>query len=311
MCTAVSLNLDNHYFGRNLDYFHSFGQTMIITPRNYKFTFTNGIVSDSHFAIIGMALENNNYPLYFDAANEKGLCVAGLNFPQFCRYNKSSKNKVNIASFELIPWILSQCDSAKKAARLCENINITNTSFSPDLPPTPMHWIISDKLNSYTLEQTKYGLKIYENPVGVLTNSPSFDIQMINLSHYVNITNNNCKNKFMLNIDIKPYSNGLGAYGIPGDFSSMSRFVRVSFLKLSAVKQENEIQNINTFFHILYSVYQLKGSVQSDNGYMHTYYTSCIDTDKCIYYYTSYDKHDIYSLSLFDKNLDTNKLFIF
>ena len=81
MCTAITFQTRDHYFGRNLDFEHGFGEKVVITPRNYPFTFRNTGRLNTHYAIIGMAVVDNNYPLYFDGTNEAGLSMAGLYFP--------------------------------------------------------------------------------------------------------------------------------------------------------------------------------------------------------------------------------------
>ena len=310
MCTAISVTVNNHYFGRNLDYEHSFGEKIVITPRNYPFEFKNGICLYNHFAIIGMALPYKNYPLYFDATNEKGLSIAGLNFPDNAHYNKKINGKSNVASFELIPWVLSQCESVNDAKNLLINANITDDAFDKNLSPSPLHWLIADKYSSITIEQTLSGLRLFENPVGVLTNNPAFDIQLFNLRNYLYVSPNDPKNKFSKKINLKPYSRGMGALGIPGDLSSMSRFIRACFTKLNSVFGNSETETVNQFFHILYSVYQQKGCVKVGNEYEITQYTSCCNTDKGIYYYTTYYNSCITAVDMNKAELDSDALVV-
>ncbi|MBR2471265.1 MAG: choloylglycine hydrolase [Clostridia bacterium] len=307
----MSVTEGNHYFGRNLDYEHTFGEKITITPRNYPFKFINGTEINKHSAIIGMALPADNYPLYFDAVNESGLGIAGLNFPENAAYMKPCKNKDNIASFELIPWILCKCKTVSDAEKLLKNINITDEAFNEKMPPSPLHWIISDKEKSITLEQTKDGIKVYENPVGVLTNNPPFDMQMLNLSNYMNVSPEEPKNKFSDKITLKIYSRGMGGIGLPGDLSSMSRFVRATFAKLNSVYGKTETEIVNQFFHILYSVYQQKGCAKVGKGYEITNYSSCCNTDKGIYYYTTYNNTTINAVDMNKENLDNDKLVIY
>ena len=223
MCTAISVTNKNHYFGRNLDYEHTFGEKITVTPRNYKFCFGNGTEIKTHPAIIGMALPMDNYPLYFDATNESGLSVAGLNFPDNASYMEKDNAKDNVASFELIPWILCKCKTVSDAEKLLANINITDESFNDKMPPSPLHWIISDKEKSITLEQTKSGIKVYDNPVGVLTNNPSFDMQMLNLSNYLHVSPNEPENKFSDKINLKIYSRGMGGIGLPEKYEQQTK----------------------------------------------------------------------------------------
>ena len=107
MCTAATYKTADFYFGRTLDNNFSYGDEVTVTPRNYPFRFRNVEDINAHYAIIGMAYVLENYPLYYDAVNEKGLAMAGLNFVGNAVYRDYVCDKDNIAQFELIPWILS------------------------------------------------------------------------------------------------------------------------------------------------------------------------------------------------------------
>lgn len=310
MCTAVSFRVKDSYFGRNLDYFHEFGEAVVITPRKYKFSFCNGDLIDSHYAMIGMAVVSRDYPLYFDATNEKGLSVAGLNFPENAYYNENQGGKDNIASFEFIPWILSQCGSVSEAESLMDNLNITNECFSDEFTPTPLHWMISDGERDITVEQTIKGLNIYNNPVGVLTNNPVFEMQMFNLNNYMNVSSAQPENLFSDKVYLNKYSLGLGGLGLPGDLSSASRFVRATFTKLNSVCEPNEVSSVSQFFHILYSVHQQRGCVKADEGFEITNYSSCCNINRGIYYYTTYNNLNINSVAMFKEDLNSEKLIV-
>lgn len=308
MCTAVTYLSGDHYFGRNLDYFHSYGEEILITPRNFPLEFSNKKILNSHFAIIGMGIKEKNYPLYFDATNEKGLSMAGLLFKDNAFYQKEAENKSNIASFEFIPWVLSQCKNLLEAKALLENTNITDDAFSPDMPPSPLHWIISDKKGSITVEAVKEGIFIYDNPIGVLTNNPPFPMQMFNLNNYMSLSTDSPKNSFSEKISLSPYSPGMGALGLPGDLSSSSRFVRAVFTKLNSSSEDSEESSVSQFFHILNSVEQTRGLVKIENSYEITLYSSCTNTDKGIYYYKKYDSFKINSVNLHDENLNSETI---
>ena len=178
MCTAVTYKTNDFYFGRTLDYEYSYMEEVTITPRNYPFKFKEKETINNHYAIIGMAYVAEEYPLYYDAINEKGLGIAGLNFVGNAYYNEPVEGKDNIAQFEFIPWILSQCATIEDAKKLIKKINLTNIPFNEQLPLAQLHWIIADKNEAITVEAVEEGIKIYENPVGVLTNNPPFDKQM-------------------------------------------------------------------------------------------------------------------------------------
>ena len=309
MCTAITYKTKDHYFGRNLDLERSYNESVTITPRNYEFVFRKKGVLKNHFAIIGMAYVYDNYPLYYDATNEKGLSIAALNFPDNADYKAFDNAKDNITPFELIPWILGQCESVCDAKNLLGNISLLNENFNDELPLSPLHWIVSDRDTSITVESVKTGVKIYDNSVGVLTNNPTFDYHLFNLNNYMHLDVTEPKNKFSDNLDLEIYSRGMGALGLPGDLSSMSRFIRASFVKMNSVSKETETESISQFFHILKSVEMPRGCVELNNDlYEITIYSSCCNTDKGIYYYTTYDNSHINAVDMNRVDLNSNKL---
>lgn len=309
MCTAATYKTKDFSFGRTLDYEFSYGDEVTITPRNYPFHFREKGDIKSHYAIIGMAHVIDNYPLYYDAINEKGLGIAGLNFVGNAFYREKIEGKDNIAQFELIPWILSQCTTVKEAKELINKINLLNVSFNENLPLAQLHWIISDNTESITVESVKEGIKVYENPVGVLTNNPPFDKQLFNLNNYMYLRTDSPENTFAPNLSLNQYSRGMGAIGLPGDLSSQSRFVRVAFTKMNSISKESEKESVSQFFHILNSVDQQRGCCKLDNDkYEITIYTSCCNTNKGIYYYTTYDNHQITAIDMHKENLDGDEL---
>lgn len=308
MCTAISLNSNDHYFGRNLDFEYDFGSKIIITPRNFRFQFYNGSNTDHHYAMIGMAIETNDYPLYFDATNEAGLSMAGLNFPDNAYYFEPDDQCQCITSYELIPWILCNCRSIEDCVALCKNLRIVNVPFNEKYKLTPLHWIVSDKTKTIVIESTRDGLKVYDDPYGVLTNNPPFPYHMYNISNYMNVTAAEITNHFAPNKSIKPYSRGMGAIGLPGDNSSASRFIRAAFTKLNSEYKIDEHSSIIQFFHILNSVYQINGCTQVGNDYEKTLYSSCCNTDKGIYYYTTYENPQITAVHMHNVNLNQDSL---
>ncbi|MCH5333043.1 MAG: choloylglycine hydrolase [Agathobacter sp.] len=309
MCTAATYKTRDFYFGRTLDYEFSYGETIVIVPRNYRFAFRNEKTIGNHYAIIGTAHVAEDYPLFYEAANEKGLAIAGLNFVGNAHYFEPVEGRDNIAQFELIPWILSQCADVSEARALIERINLTNTPFSDRLPVAQLHWIIADKDGAITVESVRDGIKIYDNPVGVLTNNPPFDLQMFQLNNYMGLTNGSPANTFAPGLELQRYSRGMGAIGLPGDLSSQSRFVRVAFTKMNSLSGEGERESVSQFFHILGSVDQQRGCCLLEDGkYEITIYTSCCNCSKGIYYYTTYDNHAITGVDMHRENLDGNSL---
>lgn len=311
MCTAVSITSDQHYFGRNLDFEHDFGERVVITPRRYPFSFKNGHFVDEHYAIIGMALPVEGYPLYFDATNEKGLSIAGLNFPGNACYSHPVDGKDSVASFELVPWLLSRCATVAEAEVLLQKLCITSDAFRANMPPTPLHWLIADRQKSIVVEQIEDGLFVYENPTGVLTNNPPFPTQMSHLAGFMSVTAKEAVNRFSDKLHLEPYSRGMGGLGLPGDFSSASRFVKASFLALNTALGKTEPEQVNGFFRILGSVFQIDGCAQVGDGFEMTRYTSCCNTDTGIYYYSTYENSSICAVDLHRTDLNSAVLLIY
>ena len=304
MCTAISYLTKDHYFGRNLDLEYSYQETVAITPRHYPFVFRMVPTMSVHYAMIGMATVSEKYPLYYEATNEHGLSMAGLNFPGNAVYTKPSADKDNISPFEFIPWILGQCRTVVQAQKMVDRINLVNIPFSETFPLSPLHWMISDRNEIIVVEPMSDGLKVYKNPVGVLTNNPPFDFHMYNLSNYLNLTHEEPVNRFTHKLDIEPYSRGMGSIGLPGDLSSASRFIKAAFTKLNSVSSDSETSSVSQFFHILGSVAQQRGCVKVNGEFEKTVYSCCCNTDRGIYYYTTYENSQITAIQLFKANLD-------
>lgn len=322
MCTAATYKTKNSYFGRNLDYEFSYGEEAVIIPRNFPLHFREAGIHNSHYAIIGIAHiagvpaqfltagQPKDYPLLYDAINEKGLGVAGLNFVGNAVYNDHVDGKDNVSQFEFIPWILNQCATVAEAKALLANMNFRNLNFSDQLPVSELHWIISDGNEHIIVESVADGLKIYDDPIGVLTNNPPFDQQIFGLNQYMALSASSPENHFAPGYNLNEYSRGMGAIGLPGDLSSTSRFVRAAFTKLHSLSADDELSSVSQFFHILHSVEQQNGCCDlGNNKYEHTIYSSCYNLEQGIFYYTTYNNHQISALTLNKVDLDTVNVF--
>ncbi len=171
------------------------------------------------------------------------------------------------------------------------------------------NWMIADSREVITIESTKKGMKIFDNPVGVLTNNPPFEEQLFQLNNYMHLSAREPQNHFCNRLPLHPYSRGMGALGLPGDLSSSSRFVRAAFTKTNAVSGDSESESVSQFFHILGSVEQQRGCCDLGNGaYEITIYTSCCNTEKGVYYYTTYENHQITAVDMHKENLEGNLL---
>ncbi len=307
MCTALSICTKDHYFGRNLDLDRSYGEEVCVMPRKYPLIFRQMGEICEHYAMIGMATVVGGIPLFYEAANEYGLAMAGLNFPGNAWYAPIQQDKDNVAPFEFIPWILAQCKNVEQATVLLQRISLADIHFSHQLPLSPLHWIISDSQRSVVVESMKDGIHIHEDPVHVLTNNPPFEHHMANLENYRHLRIDNKEVVMPAEDGYTSYCQGLGAVGLPGDLSSKSRFVRMVFDRENSVCAEDEASSVGQFFHLLTSVEMVKGVCRTDEGHWDiTGYSACINTAQGLYYYTTYGNRRISCVDMHRTDLDSS-----
>ena len=285
MCTGIWF--ENRFFGRTLDWMESYGEKLVAAPRNFKFEFRFVDGMESHFAMMGMAVVSDNYPLFYEGFNEAGLGMAGLFFEEDTVYHDRCEGKINVAPFEMIPYILGQCKSVKEARSKLDNMNIVNERFNERWGTSPLHWMLADKKECIVVESLENGLKVYDNNYGVMTNSPTFDKQVSNYNNYMNLYNN-----------------------LPGNWSSMSRFVRAVYMRNNSKLRDID-DRVEHFFRMLDYVSQIRGCNQDkDRDEEITLYSCCQDLDKGIYYYAIYQCREIKALSFDEIQLNDNKLTI-
>lgn len=307
MCTAISYTGTSHFFGRNLDLEYGYREQVVITPRHYPFRFRCGYLLPHHYCFIGMATVANGEPLYYEATNERGLSMAALNFPHSAHYQPKKAEKDNIAPYELIPWILGQCDTVAQAKKLLQRLSVWALPYSREFPLSPLHWMIADKDHCMVAEPMAEGLKIHENPVGVLTNEPPFPYHMHRLADFMQLSPKQAENRFP-GLALKPYSNGMGALGLPGDYSSVSRFVKAAYVRCNSECRDSDVSQ---FFHILSSVAMPSGCVRIGEESEITRYACCCDTENGIYYYTTYDNSRVRAVSMRSAPMDAQQLTVF
>lgn len=307
MCTAFYTRKNGHYFGRNLDLDRSLGEMVIITPRNVVLQFRREGAISKHYAFLGMGVQAQQ-PLYYDGVNEMGLCMAGLNFPGNAVYHPQMPGKANVAPFELIPWVLARCATVRQARDLLEKTNVLDLTFHPAIGHSPLHWIISGTDGSLTVESQADGLHIYENRVEVLTNNPPFPYHVFQLNNYRHLNPKTPDNTFLPEQDLEVYCQGLGAVGLPGDVSSMSRFVRAAFYAHNSQWEDP----VGQVFHILDAVKMVKGACGTGEGtWDETVYSACMDADAGKYYYVTCGNRRITCVDLHKENLEGREVVCF
>ncbi len=307
MCTAIRYCGKATWYGRTLDYEHGFGQKVLIVPRKFTLPFHHEEPILEHFSILGIGIVVQEYPLMFDAMNEEGLFMAGLNFTHSAVYGKPQMGRYNISYFELIPWVLSQCKTVSEARKLLQKTQITDTLFADDMPRSYLHWLVADGDSSLVVEAVEDGVKLYDNPIDVLTNEPPFPSQLYYLKNFLTLSAAPAENTFAKHLPLNEYSRGMGAMGLPGDLSSPSRFVRGAFTLHNAVCQEHTERC--ELFHIMDAVQQPRGScLVRENEYEITLYTAGYDAQEKILYYHTYDNRQLRAVSLGQEQMQSSRI---
>ena len=275
MCTAIKIG---GCFGRTLDLEYGYGEQVVLTPREFPLPMRHRPPLTDHYAILGMATVAEGFPLYYDGVNEHGLGMAGLNFPHSGVYTPARDE--DVASFELIPYVLGQCKSVDEAKACLAEIRVCDTAFSAAFPPTYLHWMVADATASIVVEMVAQGLRIYDNPIGVMTNEPTFDRQLAHWERFAHLTANEPTTT-------PPYlGRGSGSVGLPGDFTSPSRLVRAAFAAAHSVAEGDPV---GQFFHVMATVEVPRGCVRLPDGrFVTSRYTACVDLSHRAYHYRTY-----------------------
>lgn len=313
MCTSIAMKWGGGYFGRNMDVEYSFGEQVAVTPRRYPLRFWRQPDQEEHFALIGMAHVAGGRPLYAEAANEKGLYMAGLNFPGSAWYEPDPPAEWDaVAPYELIPWVLGSCATLAEAKERLARFRPLGVPLAADLPLAPLHWHIADRTGALVLEATREGVRLYDDPVGVLTNNPPFPFQQLNLSQYQHLTARPTENRLAPGLPLEAFGQGMGAIGLPGDASPASRYVRAAFHKLNAPDPGGQLERVSGFFHLLDAVAMVRGSVLTPEGKLDmTTYACCFSADAGTYYYKTHSNSRLSAVCLSGADLDGSTVQLF
>ncbi len=298
MCTSIAFPAPSPLFGRNLDLETPFGQQVVATPRSFAFHFHRRPAMPHHLAMIGMATVAGGAPLYAEAMNEAGLYMAGLNFPGNAYYTPADQAAPDaVAPYELIPLVLGSCRTLKEAREMLTGIDLLGIPFAPGYPLAPPHWHIADGTGALVMEVTAEGSRRSGDPV-----------ELANLTGYQTLSAAPPENRFAPGVPLPPYGQGMGAIGLPGDCSPMSRFVRAAFLKCNSLHTAGD-DAVNQFFRILDAVAMVRGSVMppEDKPDM-TLCSCCADPARGVYYFKTYDNSRIHAVNLLRAPLEANTL---
>lgn len=314
MCTGVRFSdtSGNMFFGRNLDWSTGYGQKVVVTPRGYKYKSAFlGEMANSP-ALIGMGIVAENTPLYFDCANEHGLAVAGLNFPGYAAYAASAiDGKTNVAAYEFPLWVALNFTSVDEVEKALADVVIVAKPINEQYPVSELHWIIGDAKRSIVVEYTAAGMEVFKNDVDVLTNQPGYAWHKENMRNYMNLFPQMPKEIKWREAKFTAFGSGSLMRGLPGDYYSPSRFVRVAYLNTHYPVQADEASNVSRLFHTLTGVAMIDGAAaMADGQFEKTVYTGGYSTATQTYYYNTYEDPAIKSVALKDYDLDSTEVIV-
>lgn len=327
MCTSIVYeNKDNHFFlARTMDFSFPIGGTPIFIPRAYSFYETNSLKQfKAQYGFVGSGRKVEDY-LFADGVNEEGLGVASLYFSDDASYSKlDSDNSHYLAPHDVVAWILSSFKTVDEVREEIKKQIIIAEKCAVIGEVLPLHWIVSDKKGeTIVIEPTKFGLKIYDNPVKVMTNSPDFSWHLTNLNQYNHLSNTAAKTSSYHQFLAKGNGAGSGALGLPGDYTSISRFVRTAFISESIEKVSGFEESVNVITHLLSSVFIPKGVKKKADGMDdYTQFVSYMALNDCSYVINYYESNQLFEVDLkkmvetqlkvkefsFSKKVEINKL---
>lgn len=295
MCTAIRFNDagDGMWFGRNLDWVRGYGERVVVTPPAARVpaAFERPGEPERGRAVIGMGIVAGGVPLYFDCANDAGLAVAGLNFPQSARYAEGPREGVvNVAAYEFPYWACRNHASVEEVRRALADVVVVARPVSDELPVASLHWMVADATGAIVVECLEGGLRAWEDDADVLTNEPDFGWHRQNLRNYLALDASESEPASWGAARLEPFGSGMGTPGLPGGWSGPDRFVRAAFANARHPVREGERANLARLLRTLGSVAVPMGSaLMPDGGSEHTLYASGFSSAERTYYHVAYD----------------------
>jgi choloylglycine hydrolase len=320
-CTGIQVKTKDDSFinGRTVEFGMPLQLNVIVIPRNYSFKGTlpngaSGLIYQSKYAVVG----GNTFdePAIIDGVNEKGLVAAAFYFPGYAQYSQRAQdNSQSLSPTEFPNWILTQFSTVDEVKQ-----NLKSVAIAPTIPKgwpvmPPLHYVIYDRSGkSIVIEPIKGELKVYDNPLGVITNSPDFNWQMTNLVNYINLSPVNASPVTINGFKMQPFGQGSGLRGLPGDFTPPSRFVRAAIFSTNAISVKNATAAVFQVFHILNQFDIPVGAVRDVRNNQvipeFTLATTVKDPQNFRYYFRTFDDQTIkvINLKVFDPNAKVIKV---
>lgn len=301
MCTSLTYlnSRGDHFLARTMDFaFELHGQPMFM-PRNRT---VKGDAGDftTKYGFVG-AGRTIGHELFVDGVNEYGVGVAALYFPGNTQYvTDAAADKLGLAPHDFTAWALGNATSVADLRELVKHVQLVDLPVALLGVTTPLHFIISDPTgDTAVLEATAHELRLIDNPIGVMTNSPEFGWHLQNLSTYGTLTNQERPLQSVLGYQLKTQGPGTGALGLPGDYTSPSRFVRTAFAKQFSEPTPDIPSTLNLLQHLLDWVTIPKGvKLKADGDSDYTQYRGFMSLDERAYYMEPYDNLELHRVAL-------------
>lgn len=262
-CTGITIKTEDNKMiqGRTIEYGEgNLNSKLVVSPRGKEFQSLTpegkfeGLKWKAKYGFVGASLINEMF--IGEGINEAGLNAGLFYFPHYGSLSKFEKKDANksLVDMQFVSWILSNFSTVDELKKDLKNIKIVNIALDENGNPLPTaHWRVGDANgNNIVIEIVNNGeVKIHDNKVGVISNSPDYEWHIKNLNNYINVHAGNAKNYNMNGQEIFSFGAGTGALGLPGDITPPSRFVRAFYYLSTARKLENSKEGVNEAFHIL------------------------------------------------------------
>jgi len=224
MCTAITLQSmqRENFFGRTMDFSHPIEPGVFVIPKNYEwYSLISMKKYTNRYSFISIGQEADGMLGFFDGVNEQGFAAAVLYFAGYAYYDLPIKDREPIASLDFLHYLLGRCASIDDLKALVEHIRIVGIPDPVTRTAAPLHWIATDRSGKcVVIEQTKAGLKIIDNPIGVMANSPDFHWHMTNLRNYMDVSITQPEEVHWGNVLLTPFGQAAGTMQLPGGYSS-------------------------------------------------------------------------------------------
>ncbi len=318
-CTGICIRAEDGsiVYARTLEFGIDLDSQVLFLPRDYEFTGTTasgkpGLTWNAKYAAVG--LNCFGYKVLADGLNEEGLGAGAFYLPGYAGYQAVTPQTEgdSIAPWEVVTWMLTNFSTVDEVREALPSIKVAAVPATDKLGVLPLHFIAHDQNGqALVIEYVDGQLHTYDNPIGVITNSPTFDWHLTNLRNYINLSPTNAAPVDLHGLSLSQFGQGSGLRGLPGDFTPPSRFVRATVLSQDAHPGATGEDAVATAFHVLDSFDIPRGAVRPEVGSgepeEYTQWTSAADLKNRKYYFHTYNNRRTRSVDLTAFDIDSRE----